>query len=74
MIDELKEEKKELIGKILSGASTSDGMIQLIEPDEKGKVFEGLLVLIIRKSDNKKLLFPHFVHVGVDVQPAKIIN
>ncbi len=46
--------EKEKIGIILSGATTREAVCQLLEEAEKGKVYEGMLVLVITK--NKKPL------------------
>ncbi|MCD6417831.1 ATP-binding protein [bacterium] len=47
--------EKEKIGIILSGATTREAVCQLLEDAEKGKVYEGMLVLVIPK-DKKPLL------------------
>jgi len=47
---------EDLVGRILSGASTNEAPFQLLELAEQGKVFEGKLILIIRSFDKQKLL------------------
>ncbi|MHA1252051.1 MAG: helicase HerA domain-containing protein, partial [Candidatus Helarchaeota archaeon] len=50
------EIENQVVGRILSGASTNEAPFQLLEVGEKGVVFEGKLLLIIRSFDKKKIL------------------
>ena len=47
--------EKEKIGIILSGATTREAVCQLLEDAEKGKVYEGMLVLVIPKDKKPSL-------------------